>query len=292
MRNSDKPILITGSHRSGTTWVGKMLTLGKYTLLINEPFNINDKAYKFNGLAKYWFTYAPELPYKQSKEAFNKVLSRATSKVFSRNQIQYYLRLTRRGKLVIKDPIACFSSEWLSHNFDLETIVLIRHPAAFALSLKRKKWSLPFDHLLKQKKLMEDHFIPFMREIENPPKDIIEQAALLWKLINHVLLKYTLRNSEWILKKHEEISLEPVNQIRDLYDKVNLSWNDTIKTKIKEFTGSHNPTHPKEGSLHSLRRDSIANIKRWKKFLSETEIKTIYDMTYPVANKIYKKSDW
>jgi hypothetical protein len=33
------PILVTGAHRSGTTWVGKMLALAPGVAYIHEPFN-------------------------------------------------------------------------------------------------------------------------------------------------------------------------------------------------------------------------------------------------------------
>ena len=52
-----KPILVTGSHRSGTTWVGKMISLNKNVGYIHEPFNIGlrprDNKLKLN----HWFTY-------------------------------------------------------------------------------------------------------------------------------------------------------------------------------------------------------------------------------------------
>jgi len=289
---SDKPILITGSHRSGTTWLGKMLTLGKNTLLIREPFNIRKNAYKYNGLAKYWFTYAPELPYKLSIEAFSKVLNRKTGKVFKRKEYQRYFRFTRKGRLVIKDPIACFSSEWLYNNFDIELIVLIRHPAAFAESLKRMGWYFPFEHLLKQKKLMEDLLMPFQSEIENYPKNIVSQAALLWKLIYYVLLKYKEKYPDWIVEKHEDLSLNPVDKIKNIYIQTGIPWNNSIKAKILQFTGPHNPADPKNGAVHTLKRNSLSNIKRWKKLLSESEIQAVYDITYPVANKIYNENEW
>ena len=39
VRVSDKPILVTGAHRSGTTWVGKMLALAPGVAYVHEPFN-------------------------------------------------------------------------------------------------------------------------------------------------------------------------------------------------------------------------------------------------------------
>ena len=53
----NSPILITGSHRSGTTFMGKVLGLDKHVGLIHEPFN-QIKFYGINRFStKEWFQY-------------------------------------------------------------------------------------------------------------------------------------------------------------------------------------------------------------------------------------------
>ena len=37
--SSARPILVTGAHRSGTTWIGKMLALAPGVGYIHEPFS-------------------------------------------------------------------------------------------------------------------------------------------------------------------------------------------------------------------------------------------------------------
>src|SRR5262249_13025532 len=55
--NGFKPILITGSHCSGSTWVGKMLSAGGGVVYIPEPFNILHDLGQCGAKFKYWFTY-------------------------------------------------------------------------------------------------------------------------------------------------------------------------------------------------------------------------------------------
>ena len=46
--------------------------------------------------------------------------------------LAYFESMRRRGaRMVMKDPIALFSAEWLSTRFDMPVVVIIRHPAAF-----------------------------------------------------------------------------------------------------------------------------------------------------------------
>src|SRR5688572_23661618 len=51
------PILVTGTHRSGTTWVGKMLAADAGTAYISEPLNVLHRPGVFRPKVKYWYQY-------------------------------------------------------------------------------------------------------------------------------------------------------------------------------------------------------------------------------------------
>lgn len=261
-------------------------------LITSEPFNLDTWAYHFNGLAKYWFMYAPALNQEEAREAFQRVLDRRTGRVFGRRHLQRYLRFTRAGRLIIKDPIACFSSEWLYQNFDLDVVVIVRHPAAFALSLKRMNWSFAFDNLLKQERLMDELLTPYAAEISSKPESIIDQAALIWKLIYHVLGEFSERNKSWLVVSHEELSLDAVVGIQRLYEKLALSWSDQIEEKILAATSLDNPLDPKQGVAHQMKRDSVANVDRWKRNLSRDEVQRIRKITAGVVERYYSEESW
>jgi hypothetical protein len=44
-----KPILVTGSHRSGTTWAGQMVAAAPHTAYIHKPLN---PVVKFGAIAE------------------------------------------------------------------------------------------------------------------------------------------------------------------------------------------------------------------------------------------------
>src|SRR5919107_6426990 len=229
---SGKPILITGSHRSGSTWLASMLALSEDSLIAHEPFNIEPWAYALDGLARQWFTYAPALPQHAALEAFSRVLQRRSRKIFLKNEAQHWIPALRRGRLIIKDPIAAISSDWLAKNFDLEVIVLVRHPAAFAASLKRLGWWHPLEHFLKQTTLMQRHLQPYRAEISSKPQDIVEQAAIIWKCLYGVLLTYLNSYPNWLLRKHEALSGNPVAELRALYETLGLQWSAKVEENV------------------------------------------------------------
>ena len=53
----DTPILVTGSHRSGSTWVGQMLAAGSEVGYIREPFSILHRPGVLAVRFAYWFPY-------------------------------------------------------------------------------------------------------------------------------------------------------------------------------------------------------------------------------------------
>jgi len=284
-----RPILVTGSHRSGTTWLARMLSLADGTLMAHEPFNIEPWAYSLGGLAERWFAYAPGLPQDAPLRAFDAVLERRTRKAFLKGEAHYWLPPLRRGRLVIKDPIAALSSEWLARNHDLEVVVVVRHPLAFAASLKRLGWRHPFGHFLEQGTLMEDHLWPYRAEIDDAPGDVVGQAALLWKCLYGTLFTYLGRNPGWHLRSHEELSADPAGELRGLYEALGLEWTARVEAGVAEHTRSGNPAAAPQGRVHQLRRDSAASVSQWQDILTAEEVERVLDATRPLLGLYYPK---
>ena len=96
----------------------------------------------------------------------------------------FYKYRSSKVRPLVKAPIALFSAEWLAARFDMDVLILIRHPAAFVSSLKIKNWNFPFDHFLQQPKLIRNHLAIYEEEIQEYATqkfEVINQAILLWK---------------------------------------------------------------------------------------------------------------
>lgn len=55
-KKSLSPILVTGAHRSGTTWVGKMLAANRRVAYISEPLNVFHRPGVFSAPVSHWYT--------------------------------------------------------------------------------------------------------------------------------------------------------------------------------------------------------------------------------------------
>ena len=172
---SIKPILVTGSHRSGTTWVGKMIASSPAVGYIQEPFHPCRRPgicavtfpYPFayvtdeNGTAFYDHMKATLSFQFQFGAALATLKTPRDVAIMLKYGTEFFFSRSRRVVPLIKDPLAVFSAEWLARRFEMNVIVMIRHPAAFACSIRRRNWRHNFSHFLQQPLLMQDHLFPF-----------------------------------------------------------------------------------------------------------------------------------
>jgi len=307
MNNS--PILVTGSHRSGSTWVGQMLASAPGVGYIHEPFNVKHRAGICRIKWDYWFQYVCQQNEAKYRDHIQQTLN------FNYYPIRQLLAIRRRrdpihlvrdfrdfrkyrrenARPLVKDPIAFFSAEWLAERFDMRVIVLIRHPAAFVGSLKKMNWGFDFSNFLNQPLLLKDHLAPFeslIRKYTTHSYDLIDQAILLWNIIHYVVLKYRDRHPDWIFIRHEDLSFDPVKEFATLFKRLKLQWSPDIQKKIDEYTNSNNPGDQTKDNDEFFKRNSRLNIWNWKRRLTEAEIFRIRMNTQSIAREFYSEEDW
>lgn len=306
-----RPILVTGSHRSGTTWVAAALNQLEDFELINEPFNLRDNTRTSLCPRPFsqWFTYVTEenaeeyLGPLQRTFAFQYDLFYWLTRVRGYRSLMrglrdfaFYRECRKKGKTpIVKDPIAVFSVEWLARVFDMRIVVLVRHPAAFASSLKRLRWTFTFSQLLNQELLMRDHLEPYREQLVRLTKheaDVVDHAILLWNVIYSVVLGYKRSHSEWGFFRHEDLSERPDEAFASLCKFLEVAFSPDIAGFVRSTTDSGNPVEAPVGVVHQLERDSRANRWAWKSRLSNQEIDRIRIGTAAVAGHFYREEEW
>jgi hypothetical protein len=303
-----RPVLLTGAHRSGTTWVGRMLDLSPEVGYINEPFNPHHQPGICACRFPYWFQYIHrdnEAAFKSQLNAMLNFRYNFGAQLLSIRHLESAERLVRDGlkfvssrlhqaRPLMKDPIAAFSSSWLATTFDMTTIVLVRHPAAFANSLKRLSWSHPFNDFLAQPALMEEQLTDFEAEIRRLAEvehDIVDQASLLWRMIYSVLLKYRQVHSDWMFLRHEDLARDPVAGFANIFRELGLQYSDEIQQAVRWH--SSGPGHLEANAApYAIRRASGDTIHSWRQRLSAEERSRLRAGVEPLASEFYQASDW
>lgn len=201
-------------------------------------------------------------------------------------------RLGRWPRPLLKDPVAALSAEFLATHYNVNVVVTIRHPVAVVNSINRVGWRYDgYGHFLDTQ-LINDWLYPFKSDLQREPADIIEESAIYWKCINFVLNEYIKRNSNWIVKRHEDISLDPIKHFDDIYTRLGLPFTDTVKARIKKLRLHIILNNAPSNVTHHLQRDSRALAHSWKQTVGEDEIKRIRELTESVASQLYNDDEW
>jgi Sulfotransferase family len=306
---SSSPILVTGSHRSGTTWVGDLLGRAAGVAPIHEPLNPVNRLSWLNVQPEYWFQHIDEVNAEQYRPAFERLLAmrpplgRHLATVRTPRNLAANVRelglvvrgRSRTARPLVKDPIAFFAAEWLACTFNMQVVVLIRHPAAFAGSLKRNGWEFDFRNLTEQPRLVEAYLGAFAEEIAAAaarPPDLIDQAILLWRCINSVALRYRDRHSDWHVWRYEDVAVDPERATRALYEAVGLPWSDSCARYVRATSAADNPAEVAIPRTRDVRRDSAGAIWTWRDRLSTEEVERVRAGTADIACRLYSEDDW
>jgi hypothetical protein len=222
----------------------------------------------------------------------NKCGVRTLLKGYSRFFLNRYVY---KARPLMKDPIALFSTEWLAKTFNMEVVILIRHPAAFVSSIKRMQWTHDFSNFLDQPLLLRDILAPFEQDIRKHMErenDFVEDAVLLWRMFYYFVLRLKEKHQNFILLKHEDISSDPIKRFKELFLSLNINFTEKTKNLIIEHTNPRNPKEAPHGVMHQLKRNSLANIKNWKHRLSQAEIDRVRSGVNDIAAAFYNDEDW
>ena len=301
------PILVTGAHRSGTTWVGKMLAADACTAYISEPLNVLHRPGVFRARIKYWYQYICEENEREYIPAFEELLefdyhlwdeirslrSQRDLLRMGRDFFIFYNGLMRGLRPLFKDPFAVFSTEWFARRLHCKVVIVVRHPAAFASSLKRLNWLFDFQDLLAQPLLMRDHLEPYREAMESVRQDdVIEQAALLWNLIYRSVYRTQKRNPDFIVVRQEDLARDPIPGYRALYAALGLDFTSPAEKTILNSSSSENPRELSRKKVHAFKLDSRASVDNWKKRLTAEEIERVHEITEDVSKLYYSDAEW
>ena len=305
--SAQAPILVTGAHRTGTTWVGKMLSAGRDVAYISEPLNVWHRPGVMRAPVSKWYTLINEeneaayLPAFREMLAFRyglwrEIRSLRSGRDFLRMGRDFSIFLCGRlqGKRpLIKDPFAVFSAPWFAGRLGCQVVITVRHPAGFASSLKRLNWSFDFSDLLEQPALMETYLDVDRAAMESiSANDMIGQAGLLWRMIYRVVARMINLYPSFIVVRHEDLSREPVAGYRDLYSALGLEFTSKVEQVILKASGSENPAELSKDKVHDVKLDSRANLDNWKRRLNAEEIARIREITGKVSNLFYSDEEW
>lgn len=281
-------VLVTGSHRSGTTWVGTVLQAHEEAAYINEPLNVSDGPAPLRQVVRHSYSYICQDNERRFLPGLERVLAAGCQAEECRKAH------VRHRWTVIKDPFAIFSAAWFASALNCRSVITVRQPVGMVSSLKRLNWRFDHRHLLDQPLLLRDWLAPFRREMEAVLEcgdDVIAEGCLLWRMVYTVAARLRERLPETVLVRHEDLSLDPWGGFGRLFETLGVRESSSTDRAIEFFCSSQNPKEAPLKPPFTVALDSRANLDNWQHRLTDSEVERIRELTAAEAGMFYTQAE-
>lgn len=310
--STEQWIFVTGMIRSGTTFLGKLLTLPLCADYIHEPFNggyslpdrrpfraryirpesCNQDAQDFRDHVAHLFNNQFGLP---TAHHTDDSWARTIGKSIVGSRGPFHLRLARLNPFhrtaVVKDPVAKLSTEFLYHEFEVLPVIIVRHPASLAASLKRVGWYPEMKDFRNEPELIEDYFSDRPDYLYRTwPSRLLESMGH-WRATHRVLLSQASTYPDWSVITHEALCENPIATTRRLYEQLDLPWSSWVQFRIQRLTGGRS-AQASGGQAMDLKRDSARIFEQRRDSLTRDERAKIFDITKDIALDLYSRESF
>lgn len=289
--------LITGAHRSGTTWLGEALAASGECSVLHEPFNYEfgvegvpswypklsdpEKKQEIELIVENILSGRARFRTERSREPFWK---RAVRRLTGGPENWRYKRIIRNREphLVLKDPFCVRFAQLLVRSFGFRAIILVRHPGAYLNSLKRVSWAEVLPDLGSQEQ-MATHDV-----VEKTDEELLaHRTGVFWTRIYSEVLEQVARHpDEMLLVRHEDLCVDPVGMGERVFRHLGISFNLRARDFMERSTRGA-IVEPHAGVVHSLERHSAAMVEAWRTKLSENEKRMLAETGKNLLEKLY-----
>ncbi|MBW7941670.1 MAG: sulfotransferase domain-containing protein [Candidatus Kuenenia stuttgartiensis] len=273
-----KNIIITGSPRSGTTWLQELFCDIEKTYPLFEPLHL-DGSPKFKEIGFEWGQYIPEdYNWPEAKELFESLFRGQYLTPFMISHARV-AQLKNADFLIIKYVRANSLLPWFVRQFDIRPpIYILRHPCAAIASQMKMNWYTCSKFTIPKTKFPEKY--TKYEHILNNINTTLEYVAAKWCLDNIIPLNHHGNNRLWITVFYENLIANPHEEVPYIFYRLNLELPRNLWYKV-------NVPSAMTGSISPLRQNKIEQLSKWKNELSERDIDSILGMLKKFEIKIY-----
>jgi hypothetical protein len=220
-------VLLSGSGRSGTTWLANIINNDNSFRYMFEPFHP-----ELVSIVKH-FNSRQYLRETDKNEEYLMPASRIFSGRVRNLWIDRYNKKSIPTKRLIKDIRVNLLLRWIKTNFpEIPIVFMLRHPFSVACSRIRLGWKAHLDDFNAQREFCEDFLIKF-NEIVIRDKGEFEKQILMWCIENYVPIT-SLKSDEIYILFYENLFSNPEKEVRSLFNYLNLSVSDHLFDIIKK----------------------------------------------------------
>lgn len=283
--------IVCGLHRSGTTYVGKLLQQAGVKVVhepLNERFGMrgvpiaypyvddvdNEYASLLDDAVIFRRTWNKDVTYIKAqglRKRMYQVLGGRSGVRWGMLRLRSLLHLMP-AKVCLKDPFMSLATPYLVKHHKLKVLCMVRHPAAIHCSTAKQAWRFDIANLHKQKKLVQD----FASDIPERHWQLAEEhaaasIAILWKLMLRVN-QYVEKNSSLLkLITHEDLCVSPLPVVNQICSHLSIPLSAGVEAFVLE-NSQGNRVEAKDGKTHDFKRNSKLLADAWRnKIYSDDE---------------------
>lgn len=283
-----RPVLVAGNGRSGTSWVGDVLGLPDEALYYREPCNPDVSR---AGGDEVWSSVVPADgcdPY------FEHRLDRAFAGLIVRGQAWYPKRRLERlthasaCRVVVKEVAAYPSVEWAASRYDAQVVLVTRHPCAVVASVADRGW-----HDLEVDRARRLWSRPDVRaslgsDAPDPARltTPVEISAFVWAVKERLALQAAKRHPEWQIVVYEDLCAQPLERFTALIEACGLAVSPQVEAAIELRSSTES-----EGPYATSRR-SIEHVARWRSVLSAAQVDRVRAVVDAIGPSSARGLEW
>jgi hypothetical protein len=255
-------ILVAGTARSGTTWLGDLIASQVPCRILFEPFH-SELVPEYRGF--HYFQYMR--PGTENPEFYAFAQKVFTGDIRNRWIDHQNERIISKFRLV-KEIRANLALKWLHDNFpEVPIIFITRHPCAVVLSRMELGWATDHDieAFISQPQLVEDYLGPYLDLIRSAGNSE-EKHAVIWSVSNMVPLKQFSSN-ELKVVHYENLCTHPARELPGIFETIGYEFSRPFVDTINQPSQT-----TRAGSAVVTGTDKIGN---WKQKLSRSQIDNI-----------------
>jgi len=301
-------IFVTGVIRSGTTFLGKILSIPLEIDYIHEPFHggytlpdrrfllphyvrpndLSEAAQRYREQVAHLYRYNIAM---RTSHHPDDAWYRTAIKTLVGSRGPYYLRLAKWNPFhqaaVVKDPIGKMVAGFLHREFDTTPVIIVRHPVSLAASLARLEWWPEVREFAVQEDLIADYFADEPDFLFRSWPNRMLEAMAHWRVTYKVLLRQAAQYPDWQVVTHEELSKRPIEVARHLYNALDLPWSDAVARTIRKLTSGSNSATVRPGRVQDFKRDSASIFQLRRDSVPIEQRRQIFEVVKDVALDLY-----
>jgi hypothetical protein len=274
-------VVVTGTHYSTTTLVGRIVGAAPEFHVVHEPLNAKPTL-SYDSLAPdRWYQYYDDAAYPELRRALMRYMffedaAAHTLRRVARIREPYDVlrvgryvtdsvpRRLRPKRAVFKDPFLVFSARTLQARDGLFVLITVRHPCAFAESLARRARQFDFRSLQQPSLLaLLPEFAERIDEYATRSKPVLEQAALLWTIVYAFAQRRLVPDARTRVIRQEDIVADPQRVVGEMLAFVGASRTPAVDAFVQAAIGESDVPKPSFRDRY-VQRNARETLDKWK----------------------------